>query len=64
MFFYFQQRKRIFMHGITLNDTKKYLSTKILFFSDWIRLYKMSSGHAILAPTDQDIRQMIAAKVI
>ena len=33
-------------------------------FSDWIRLYKMSSGHAILAPTDQDIRQMIAAKVM
>ena len=24
----------------------------------------MSSGHAILAPTDQDIRQMIAAKVL
>merc|ERR1711908_257008 len=31
--------------------------------TDRIRLYKMSSGHAILAPTDQDIRQMIAAKV-
>ena len=45
-------------------NTAKYMRTKILIFSDWIRLYKMSSGHAILAPTDQDIRQMIAAKVI